>query len=40
LLGVHFIKGTGGGVEAVPNAVLAFKREGYATASFSIGDVA
>jgi hypothetical protein len=29
----------GGGVEAGPNAVLAFKREDYAKALFSIGDV-
>jgi (S)-2-hydroxyglutarate dehydrogenase len=38
-LGVHFTKHIGGGVEAGPNAVLAFKREGYARASFSMGDV-
>ncbi len=28
-LGVHFTRMIGGGVEAGPNAVLAFKREGY-----------
>jgi L-2-hydroxyglutarate oxidase LhgO len=38
-LGVHFTKRIDGGVEAGPNAVLAFKREGYAKTSFSIGDV-
>jgi hypothetical protein len=29
-LGVHFTRMIGGGIEAGPNAVLAFKREGYA----------
>jgi (S)-2-hydroxyglutarate dehydrogenase len=33
-LGVHFTKRIGGGVEAGPNAVLAFKREGYSKTSF------
>ncbi len=28
-LGVHFTRKIGGGIEAGPNAVLAFKREGY-----------
>src|SRR5690606_24077183 len=28
-LGVHFTRMIGGGVEAGPNAVLAFRREGY-----------
>ena len=28
-LGVHFTRMVGGGIEAGPNAVLAFKREGY-----------
>jgi L-2-hydroxyglutarate oxidase len=28
-LGVHFTRMIGGGIEAGPNAVLAFKREGY-----------
>jgi L-2-hydroxyglutarate oxidase len=39
-LGVHFTRMIGGGVEAGPNAVLAFKREGYKKTSFSIGDFA
>jgi len=38
-LGVHFTKRIGGGVEAGPNAVLAFKREGYSKKSFQPGDV-
>ncbi len=42
-LGVHFtrmIKGaTGGGIEAGPNAVFAFKREGYKKTDFSSRDV-
>ena len=38
-LGVHFTKRIGGGVEAGPNAVLAFKREGYSKRSFQAGDV-
>jgi L-2-hydroxyglutarate oxidase LhgO len=38
-LGVHFTKRIGGGVEAGPNAVLAFKREGYSKQSFQAGDV-
>jgi L-2-hydroxyglutarate oxidase len=37
-LGVHFTRMIGGGVEAGPNAVLAFKREGYARTSFSFPD--
>lgn len=37
-LGVHFTRMIGGGVEAGPNAVLAFKREGYARSSFSPRD--
>ena len=37
-LGVHFTRRVHGGVEAGPNAVLAFKREGYSKASFSIPD--
>jgi L-2-hydroxyglutarate oxidase len=37
-LGVHFTRRIGGGVEAGPNAVLAFKREGYARTSVSIAD--
>jgi L-2-hydroxyglutarate oxidase len=38
-LGVHFTKRVGGGIEAGPNAVLAFKREGYSKRSFQAGDV-
>jgi L-2-hydroxyglutarate oxidase len=37
-LGVHFTRMIQGGVEAGPNAVLAFKREGYKKASFSAKD--
>ncbi len=37
-LGVHFTRMIDGGVEAGPNAVLAFKREGYDKSSFSIRD--
>lgn len=39
-LGVHFTRMIHGGIEAGPNAVLAFKREGYRKTSFSIRDVA
>ena len=39
-LGVHFTRKLKGGIEAGPNAVLAFKREGYTRASFSIRDSA
>ncbi|MBE3099111.1 MAG: L-2-hydroxyglutarate oxidase [Planctomycetes bacterium] len=39
-LGVHFTRMIHGGVEAGPNAVLAFKREGYRRRSFSPADVA
>jgi L-2-hydroxyglutarate oxidase len=39
-LGVHFTRMIAGGVEAGPNAVLAFKREGYTRTSFSVGDSA
>lgn len=35
-LGVHFTKRITGGVEAGPNAVLAFAREGYAKTSFNL----
>jgi L-2-hydroxyglutarate oxidase len=38
-LGVHFTRMVKGGVEAGPNAVLAFKREGYKMTSISPGDV-
>ncbi len=37
-LGVHFTRMVHGGVEAGPNAVLAFRREGYARSAFSIRD--
>jgi L-2-hydroxyglutarate oxidase len=37
-LGVHFTRMIQGGVEAGPNAVLAFKREGYKKTSFSFRD--
>src|SRR5882724_1952031 len=39
-LGVHFTRMIGGGVEAGPNAVLAFKREGYRKSDFRLSDVA
>ena len=39
-LGVHFTRRVLGGVEAGPNAVLAFKREGYSGTSFSATDMA
>jgi (S)-2-hydroxyglutarate dehydrogenase len=38
-LGVHFTRMVKGGIEAGPNAVLAFKREGYKMTSISIGDL-
>jgi (S)-2-hydroxyglutarate dehydrogenase len=38
-LGVHFTRRIHGGVEAGPNAVLAFKREGYSWEDFSPKDV-
>jgi L-2-hydroxyglutarate oxidase len=38
-LGVHFTRMIHGGVGAGPNAVLAFKREGYGRWSFSATDV-
>jgi L-2-hydroxyglutarate oxidase len=37
-LGVHFTKKINGEVEAGPNAVLSFKREGYSKFSFSLRD--
>jgi L-2-hydroxyglutarate oxidase len=37
-LGVHFTRMIAGGVEAGPNAVLAFKRQGYKKTSFSLRD--
>jgi len=39
-LGVHFTRKVHGGVEAGPNAVLAFKREGYRMRDIDIGDMA
>ena len=39
-LGVHFTRLIGGGREAGPNAVLAFKRHGYEKTSFSLRDTA
>jgi L-2-hydroxyglutarate oxidase len=39
-LGVHFTRMIGGGVEAGPNAVLAFKREGYRKTDFRFKDLA
>jgi L-2-hydroxyglutarate oxidase len=38
-LGVHFTRMINGGVEAGPNAVLAFKREGYSKKDFSFSDI-
>jgi len=38
-LGVHFTRMMKGGVEAGPNAVLAFKREGYTKKDFSFSDL-
>jgi L-2-hydroxyglutarate oxidase len=37
-LGVHFTRKIHGGIEAGPNAVLAFKREGYSRTAFSLTD--
>lgn len=37
-LGVHFTRMTDGEVEAGPNAVLSFKKEGYKRTSFSLKD--
>jgi len=38
-LGVHFTRKIDGSIEAGPNAVLAFKREGYRKSSISLRDV-
>lgn len=38
-LGVHFTRMIKGGIEAGPNAVLAFKREGYKKTDFSFRDI-
>ena len=39
-LGVHFTRRVDGSIEAGPNAVLAWKREGYTRSSFSLRDTA
>ncbi len=39
-LGVHFTRMTDGNVHAGPNAVLAFKREGYSRTDLSLRDLA
>jgi L-2-hydroxyglutarate oxidase len=39
-LGVHFTRMMKGGVEAGPNAVLAFKREGYKKSDIHLGELA
>ena len=39
-LGVHFTRGIDDIVEAGPNAVLAFKREGYSWGDVSVADIA
>jgi L-2-hydroxyglutarate oxidase len=38
-LGVHFTRMVGGGVEAGPNAVFAFKREGYKKTDFNFSEL-
>lgn len=38
-LGVHFTRMIGGGIEAGPNAVLAFRREGYKFTDCSLRDL-
>ena len=38
-LGVHFTRMIAGGVEAGPNAVLAFAREGYRRTDINLGDL-
>jgi (S)-2-hydroxyglutarate dehydrogenase len=37
-LGVHLTRRISGGIHAGPNAVLAFKREGYRRTDFNLGD--
>ncbi len=37
-LGVHFTRRVTGGLEAGPNAVFSFQREGYSRTAFSLGD--
>ncbi|MEQ9305793.1 MAG: L-2-hydroxyglutarate oxidase [Marinoscillum sp.] len=39
-LGVHFTRMIGGGIEAGPNAVLAYKREGYTKSDINLGELA
>jgi L-2-hydroxyglutarate oxidase len=39
-LGVHFTRKIGGRVDCGPNAVFAFKREGYSKTAFSLRDTA
>src|SRR5207247_1809005 len=39
-LGVHFTRMVNGGLEAGPNAVLSFKREGYSRFAFNARDFA
>ena len=38
-LGVHFTRMMNGGIEAGPNAVLAFKREGYKKSDINFGEL-
>ncbi|MEO9477770.1 MAG: L-2-hydroxyglutarate oxidase [Cyclobacteriaceae bacterium] len=38
-LGVHFTRMIGGGIEAGPNAVFAFKREGYSKTDINLGEL-
>ncbi|UBM58135.1 L-2-hydroxyglutarate oxidase [Marinilongibacter aquaticus] len=38
-LGVHFTRMVNGGVEAGPNAVLAFRREGYRKSDFKLSEL-
>lgn len=38
-LGVHFTRMIGGGIEAGPNAVLAFRREGYKKSQIHLGEL-
>jgi L-2-hydroxyglutarate oxidase len=38
-LGVHFTRRIGGGIDAGPNAVLAFAREGYTLTSLNLRDL-
>jgi (S)-2-hydroxyglutarate dehydrogenase len=38
-LGVHFTRRVNGGVDAGPNAVLAFSREGYRRTDFNLHDL-